>query len=204
MRAPRNKIENLLPAEALFEDDGRPNVGLATLITGHHVSVLDLSPMGAAQMGVDGYTPITAQRVAAICVFCAWDTIKTHCDAWQSHGKSVSIFSDELSDIARLGDAKSEVIQEMGDQGRSRGVLPAFATQRPGQIPQRTRESVMSFGNRACFRLEHYETAEMMSLDLGEVFSAAEMRSFPVGSCAARLRSDGIPQPAFTLHPEDL
>ena len=204
LRAPRNKIENLLPAEALFEDDGRPSVGLARLITEHHVSVLDLSPTGTAQVGTDGYTPTTAQRVAAICMFCAWDTIKTHCDSWQSHNRSVSIFSDELSDIARLGDAKSEVIQEMGDQGRSRGVLPVFATQRPGQIPQRTRESVMSFGNRACFRLEHYETAEMMSLDLGEVFTPAEMRSFPVGACAARLRSDGVPQPAFTLHPEDL
>lgn len=200
MEPPRNKMQALLPAEGLFTDKGRPSVELGTLITDHKFTVLDLSP--ATSYGE--YTDKTAKRIAAMSMFIAWDTIKRHCDNWQKHGRSVSLYSDELADIAGLGDSRSEIVQQIADQGRSRGVWPTFASQRPGQIPPRTREAVMSFGSRVFFRVEHYETAEAAATDLDDVYEISELRSFGVGSCAARLRSGGVAQPAFTLYPQDL
>lgn len=200
LEPPRNKMQALLPAAGLFEASGRRWVDLPRLITGRAFAVLDLSPTAAG----GEYTELTAKRTAAMCLFVCWDAIKRHCDNWQQQGRSVSVYSDELSDIAGLGDARGEVVQQIADQGRSRGVWPTFATQRPGQIPPSTREAVMSFGSRVFFRLEHVETAEHVAADLDGVYTVSEIRSFGVGRCAARLRCGGAAQPAFTLRPQNL
>lgn len=200
MEPPRNKMQALLPAEGLFEVGDRQWADLGSLICSNQFTVLDLSPAVAG----GEYTDSTAKRAAAMCMFVAWDTIKRHCDNWQREGRSVSLYSDELADVAGLGDSRAEIVQQISDQGRSRGVWPTFATQRPGQIPPATREAVMSFGSRVYFRTEHYDTAERAATDLDGVYAVSELRSFGVGICAARLRCGGVAQPAFTLYPRNL
>ena len=199
LEPPRNKVQALLACRGLFSGNDRPWTTLERLIGEHHVTVLDLSPIVGS-----GYTESTAARTAALMMFCVWDAIKRACDSWQAAGKSVSIYSDELCDIAGFGAPDLEVVRALADQGRSRGVLPVFATQRPGQIPPRTREAVTSFGSHAYFRLKNLAVAEEASRDLREAYSVDEVMSLAVGKCAARLCRDGIPQPAFVLAPDNL
>ena len=199
LEPPRNKVQSLLGCRGLFTGYERPWINFERLIGNHEVTVLDLSPIVGS-----GYTESTAARTAAMMMFSIWDAIKTSCDAWQSKGKSVAVYSDELCDIAGFGAPDLEVVRALADQGRSRGVLPVFATQRPNQIPPRTREAISSFGSHAYFRLKNLEVAEAASNDLRGAYTLDEVMSFGVGKCAARLSRDGVPQPAFVLCPDDL
>ena len=196
----RNKLQGLRAARGLWEAGLRPTASFADLIPGHSCVVLNLGPTEAG----GAYSEQTAQRCAAMLMYLLWDSIKVQCDSWQSQGRSIAIYSDELADIAGFGDPALEVVRALADQGRSRGVLPVFATQRPGQIPPRTQEAVMSFGSRAYFRVEHHETAKNAAADLVDAYTDSELRSLPVGQCAARLRRDGVAQTAFTLCPDNL
>ena len=199
-KAPRNKLEALLPAESLFEAGVRPFVTFDRILECFQFAVVDLSPVQVG--GV--YTERTSKIVAAMSMYVAWDTVKRRCDRWQQLGRSVVLYSDELADLAQLGDTLGdvEIVQQLADQGRSRGVWPTFATQRVGQLPRRTQDAVMSFGSRVYFRQNNIEVAQMAAADLSEVYSHDEIRSFPRGMCAASLRNQSVLQPAFALYPK--
>ena len=198
-RAPRNKVRPLITCEGLFSGYDRPYVTLGDLIGGHHMVVLDLSPKHGR-----AYTETTAQQTAALVMFCIWDAIKETCEGWQQAGKSVAIYSDEVRDVAGFGNVSLEVVRALADQGRSRGVLPVFATQRFNQIRPSTREAVTSFGSLVFFRQRDVEVAETASAYLRDAYTIDEVSALEVGRCAARLSYDGVPQPAFTLRPDDL
>ena len=200
LESSRNKLQALQAAKGLWAAGDRPEVALSTLIEDHHAVVLNFGPSGPS----GAYSEMTAQRCAAMSMFFLWDTVKRICDGWQAQGRSVAIYCDELADIAGFGNPNLEVVRAMADQGRSRGVLPTFAAQRPGQIPERTREAVMSFGTRAYFRVDEVDTAVAASADLDEMYGVEEIRNMEIYRCAARVRRDGIAQPAFTLLPRDL
>ena len=91
-----------------------------------------------------------------------------------------------------------------GRPGSEQGVLPVFATQRFNQIRPSTREAVKAFNSLVVFRQGGVEVAEEMSKELREAYSIDEISALEVGRCAARLSYDGVPQPAFTLRPDNL
>ena len=195
-----NKLQSLRAASGLWSTGVRREAVLSKLIEEHHAVVLNFGPSGPS----GAYSEMTASRAAAMSMFFLWDTIKRICDGWQAQGRSIAIYSDELADIAGHGDPSLEVVRAMADQGRSRGVLAAFAAQRPGQIPERTREAVMSFGSRAYFRVDEVETATNACSDLDDAYHVEEIRNMEQFRCAARVRRSGIAQPAFTLLPQHL
>ena len=202
VEAARNKLQQLLSMDGLFDPTGRKWTTYKQLLEHNQIVVINLGAETEQQSGNKhhSYAGTIAQRASAMVMFLLWDAVQRDCGEWQSQNKSVAIYSDELCDIAGLGHPDLEVIRELGDKGRSRGVLPVFATQRPGQIPPRTLDSIMSFGNRCYFKVELLETAVSAAQDLGHgAYDPAEIRTLPVGTCAARIRRDAIAMPAFTL-----
>ena len=196
----RNKLQALRAAKGLWIAADRPTADLATLIQGHHAIVLNLGPTD--ETGV--YTKEIAKRCAAMLMYTLWDTIKLVCDSWQDQNLSLAIYSDELADIAGFGDSSIEVIQEMADQGRSRGVLPVFATQHYSQIPDNTLEAIMGSGTRAFFGLNNADIARRAAADLFDTYTPQEVASLPVGHCAVVVSVNSQPQKSFTLHPYKL
>lgn len=200
--APTNKLNALLPARGLFDGANRYWATFDYLLAEPRAVVVNVNPPSGATS--TGYTDQTAQRVAAMVMYVLWDAIQRCCDSWQQQDRSVAIYSDELRDIAGFGGDGLDVVRAIADQGRSRGVMPVFATQRPRQLIPGTREAVMSFGTRGYFRLESQDEAGAAADDLDSAYTAGEIRSLPVGSCVLRTRRDGQAQPAFTLQPEHL
>ena len=196
----RNKLQALRAAKGLWVGTDRPTADLASLIRGHHAVVLNLGPTEA----ISAYTKETAGRCAAMLMYVLWDTIKAVCDSWQSQNRSLAIYSDELADIAGFGDSSIEVIREMADQGRSRGVLPSFATQHYSQIPHNTLEAIMGSGTRAFFALNNPDLARRAAADLFDSYTPQEVSSLPVGHCAIVVSANSQPQSSFTLHPYKL
>lgn len=206
LESPINKLQGLLGAVGVFQAAGRLYTTFDALLgdSEPRVVLLNVRPPSGGEV-MAGYTEQTAQRVAAMTMYVLWDAIKRCCDQWQQRNQSVAIYSDELRDIAGFGGAGAiDVVRALADQGRSRGVMPVFATQRPKQLSDRTREAVMSFGSRGYFRLEHHDEAVTAAADLEDTYGPNELRGLPVGHCALRTRRDGAAQPAFTLRPENL
>lgn len=196
LEAPKNKLSGQMFAKGLWDAGTRKTVTFRTILQDHHALVVNLGPVP----GGDGYTDLTARRCASMMLYMLWDEISLSCDAWQSQGRSVAVYSDELHDLVG-GGGDIEVVGAMAAQGRSRGVLPVFATQWPLQLTEEARLGVLSFGSRVYFRVDNVDVAEEAARDLLDAYPSAELRTLPVGQCAARLRRDGVAQAAFTLHP---
>ena len=204
----KNKLKDLSSASGLFEAGTRERVSFAELLDAAQPVVLNLGRTRSDDEPDSGeaalesmYTETTAQRAAAIAMFLLWHTVQEHCDNWQSMRRSVAVYSDELRDIAGFGKHGLEVVQAMADQGRSRGVLAAFATQRPDQLHPSTRTAVDSFATQAYFRLRAVEAATAASEQLYEAFTPPQISALPQGWCAVSLAAEGRTPAAFTLHP---
>jgi hypothetical protein len=75
--------------------------------------------------------------------------LQQNCSGWQSQGRYVSIFADE---IAVLATSSSEVIEWLRTQGRAYGVRPFLACQWPGQLPEKVHAAFMSFATMFWFQ----------------------------------------------------
>ena len=224
----RNKLRDLSSVAGLFDSGGgRQRVTWRELLDAAQPTVLNLgrtvavddaggvAGVSAVSVG-DGegvanrgpsdsmYTETTAQRAAAMAMFMLWHTIQEHCDDWQTHGRQIAVYSDELRDIAGFGKHGMEVVQAMADQGRSRGVLAAFGTQRPDQLHPSTRTAVDSFATQAYFRLRAVEAAQAASAQLYNTYTAEQISALPQGWCAISLAAEGVTPSAFTLNPRHI
>lgn len=206
LESPLNKLSGLLPAKGLFDAAERPWTTWDQILR-HNVPttvLIDASIRSTSESMASAYTEKTAQHAAALTMYALWDSVQRVCDGWQAANRSVAVYSDELRDIAGFGGAELEVVRALADQGRSRGVMPVFATQRPQQLTDATREAVLSFGTRGYFRLESMQEANAAAADLDHAYTHSEVRALTPGRCAIRMRRDGRTQPAFTLCPDDL
>ena len=202
----RNKLAGLRAATGLFQPthQGQPRSQIS------FERVLDTAQPLVINLGapVDDpnttYTETIGQRTAAMAMFMLWETIKRHCESWQQHNRLTSIYSDELRDISGFGDHTLEVVRALADQGRSRGVLPTFGTQRPDQLIDATRLAVNSFGTQAYFSLRATEAAEAASENLKGSYSPSEITALAKFHCAASITHTGFVPAAFTLLPDNL
>ena len=199
LEAPRNKLSGQRFATGLWDAGRRRTVTFRTVLEGHHALVLNLGPTA----GDTGYTQLTGHRCASMAMYMLWDAITLACDSWQSQGRSVALYSDELHALAGAG-GEIEVVGVIAAEGRSRGVMPVFATQWPEHLPAAARLGVTSYGTRAYFRVDNPDVADYAARDLGDAYPAEELRNLGVGQCAARVRRDEVAQSVFTLHPAAL
>lgn len=204
----RNKLKDLRPLVGLFEPAERQEITFAELLTKAQPTVLHLGRIGTEDAAAADqdivYSDGTAARAAAISMYVLWHNVQDVCDGWQAAGRGVAIYSDELRDIAGFGKHDLEVVAAMADQGRSRGVLPVFATQRPDQLAERTRVAVDSFATQAYFKLRAVEAAEVAVRQLYEAYTVEQISALPPGYCALSIAAEGRTPAAFTLHPANL
>ncbi|MDQ6948427.1 MAG: hypothetical protein M3256_19760 [Actinomycetota bacterium] len=197
----RNKLgpNTLGAAVRLFTPDTtRRTVTFRDILTHYGVAIINL---GGTQEN-SAHTDLLGQRLASMALYLLWDEIQAMCPNWKEEGKSVGVFSDELSDISGRGSGL-DVIMAMFDQGRSRGVQLALATQRLGQLPEHTKEAVLSMGTKVYLSHENLDMATAAARDItGDApgsFTYRDIREMPIMEGAARVRIGGEAQPPFTL-----
>ena len=197
--APRNKVSKLLVAESLWRNTpGRPKVSFRQMLEKKMVVVINFG-------GERSFPDELRARLGALTTYLLWQSIKQTCDNWDFHGNSVTIYADELADVAGAGgDAEADAVRLMFDGGRSRGVWPTFATQRLAQIPDSTRSAALSSNAKVYLRQENHTEAEAAVLDLvgkdSLTFVEDDIRRLPKMNGIARMHvGDDLPG-AFTLH----
>lgn len=197
--APRNKVSKLLVAESLWrKTPGRPKVTFRQMLENKMVVVINFG-------GERAFPDELRARLGAMTTYLLWQAIKQTCDNWDYQGNSVTIYADELADIAGAGgDAEADAVRLMFDGGRSRGVWPTFATQRLAQIPESTKSAALSANAKVYLRQENHTEAEAAVLDLvgrdSATFVEDDIRRLPKMNGIARIHVGNDLPGAFTLH----
>lgn len=155
--AARNKVGDLLAAESWWSPSRR-KVSWRDILDGHHAVVINTGVTGDVVMDerITGY-------MSSLLMYSLRDAVMRTCSGWQRAGRSVSIFSDELS---LLAGSSPEVIAWTHDQGRAYGVRPFFATQRPEQLSDALRTSLLDFGTFLWFAQSNPAVAAAAATDL--------------------------------------
>ncbi len=139
------------------------------------------------------------ELMSALVMFTLQQAIRRLCAGWEDEGRSVSIFSDELSLLAGTSE---KVIAWLKEQGRAFGVRPVLATQRPAQLPPKVRTVILNFGTLICFNQDSVTTAEEVSREMfgadGPI-EAAEIMHLPDYHAMVRAYVGKERQPAFTM-----
>lgn len=144
----RNKMALLVKAGSWW-DPNRPRIRWRDALDEHWAVVVNTgasSPSSSSPGRLVDETLTTT--ITSMLTYLLRAEITRTCAGWQAAGRSVSIFADELSELAG---ASPEVVTWFRDKGRSYGVVPFFATQRPGQLDRDVRDSIAGFGNVAWF-----------------------------------------------------
>ncbi|MFE6966823.1 type IV secretory system conjugative DNA transfer family protein [Agromyces sp. NPDC057679] len=191
--APRNKAAALLTAEQWW---ARPSKITWDDILEHGWAVI--VNVGSSKGGelVDKQLK---DDMSAMLMYSLYDAIQRICMDWAEQGRHVSIFSDELTEIAG---SSSEIVEWIKDKGRSYGTVPVFATQRATQLNQQVRESVLGFGTMLAYSQDAPAVVSQIVADLtadGSRWESADVANLPRYEAIVRTRVNGARQPAFTM-----
>lgn len=152
---------------------------------------------GTSAHGVPVEEAIT-RKMTALIFYTLQRAIARDCQGWEAAGRSVSIFSDELS---LLAGTSPEVILWLKDQGRSFGVRQFLATQRPEQLPPKVRSLILNFGTLVCFNQDAVATATEVASEMAGAdgpVEPAEIMHLPDYNVMVRAYAGSERQPAFT------
>ena len=199
----RNQLLSLVPAQGLWkltDRDGetgetRASVTIKDLLDASEAVVIDLSPVAT-------YNPTVSQHSAALIFYALWDAVRTHCQGWKAEGRSLAVFSDEVSYLCREQPADSrleDILMRLTCY--SHGVMPVYATQNPNLIDDRNLEVLESSGTRHCFRLCNPVLARKASESLYEAFDPRQIITLPTGQCITTMLRDGQEHRPFVLRP---
>lgn len=136
--APQNKIEALLTSPSWW-DVNRPRGSWSSIINNYATIVINTGQSTSGHIIDDNLTA----KLTSMLMYTLQRAIIANCDDWGSQGKAVTLYSDELSLLVGGGDAR--VFTWIRDQGRSFGIRPTLATQRPEQLPPQVKAAVLSF-----------------------------------------------------------
>lgn len=159
--AAANKVQQIAIAESWWTP-GRRKKSWADLITMHATVVINT---GTTTSGIDPAEDTLSEQMSGLLMYGLRHAIMRNCAGWNAMGKSISIFADELS---LLAGSSPEVITWFREQGRSFGVRPVLATQRPEQLDRSVRQSLMGFGTLIAFAQGDADVA----LDIAKNLSA--------------------------------
>jgi hypothetical protein len=105
-----------------------------------------------------------SRKLSSMLLFLLQDAIRQYANDYKKQGKFVTIFSDELSE---LSGSNSEILSWLHDEGRSYGVCPILATQRPNQLSKELKETVLDFGTKLIFKQSNFAVATELVDKLG-------------------------------------
>ncbi len=138
--APTSKVEALLSSRSWWSSK-RGRTTWRDIIRNHWAVVVNTGPARSGAM-ID---EALGTHLTAMLMYGLQRSIIANCAGWGERGdRAVTIFSDELAMLC--GGGNSDVFTWLRDQGRSFGVRPVMATQRPEQLPSAVRQAVLSFG----------------------------------------------------------
>lgn len=197
LQAPRNKVSALLAAEQWW---ARPRKVTWDMVLQNHGTVIINT--GSTRGGHLVDDQLSAQ-VSSMLMYSLYMAIRRRCTGWQAQGRSVSIYSDELS---MLAGSSPEVITFLREQGRSFGVRQTYATQYPEQLDPKVRESVMNFATLIAFQQNNPNVIrgliDNLSMD-GSVWETSDLATLPRYHAVVRTAADGASLSAFTVAVEN-
>lgn len=200
--APSNKIDALLGVDHVFKPalntvshDGTPVQHLTWdyLIRSHANVVLS---SGAAHGFVLNET--AEKTLSALALYTLREYVKGHCATWESHNKWVSVYVDEVSEVANKN---PEVFMWFREKGRSSGVRLVAATQRPETLDTQIRSSMMALPTLCVMKQDSKSSLELAQ-DLGadgSGWSVSDLVNLPYYRAIVRTDVEGRRQPAFAL-----
>lgn len=194
VEAPRNKLRQLLGMESWWTPTRR-KVTWTQILDGHRAVVINT---GSSMNGTMVEEMLSGQ-MSAVLMYSLRHAIQRTCSGWQDEGRSVSIFADELS---LLAGSSEQVVAWLKDQGRSFGVRPFLATQRPEQLPDRVRSAFMNFSTLVSYMQEDMGTANEIangvSSEEGE-WTSSDILGLNTYTAVVRAHVAKKRQPAFTV-----
>lgn len=193
--APVTKVAPLLGgAGKSWWSASRRKVGWSTVLNSHQSVIINT---GTSENG-ETVTERLGQQLSSMLMYTLKDSIARTCSGWEAQGRSVSIFSDELS---LLAGNSPEVIAWLRDQGRSFGVRPFMATQRPAQLPDQVRRAFLNFATLISFSQDEPATAQEVADNVsdGDDWTAADILHLPPYTAIVRAGFEFRRQTAFTV-----
>lgn len=193
-RAPGNKIDQLLALDHYFAP-ARKKVTWRQILEGHRAVVILTGADSAGNMMEANMSSL----MSAMLMFSLRYNIERICAGWEEQNRWVSIFADELKDLAG---ASPDIITWLRDRGRSYGVRLNFATQRPRQLDNQVREALLSFANLVAFTQSNRATAEELVADFagdGSEWSPADVLTLPPYQAIVRASVGYQRQQAFLV-----
>lgn len=184
--APRNKVDELVRLNFWFAPSRR-KVNWTQILTEHRSIIINT---GSSPTG-DKVTEDQNKVLSSLLMFTLQDAIIRHCSGWLDAGRSVSIFSDELS---LLAGSSPEVIAWFRDQGRSYGVIPVLATQRPEQLHGTLRNNLLTYETLISFTQTDVATAAEVAANVGSDFTAEDIQFIEPWHVLVRTSVDGSRQ----------
>lgn len=192
--AARNKVDDLMRVPTWWSHT-RPVLSWSQVLASHAAVVVNAGSSADGRL-VD---ETAGQVISAMLAYSLEDAIKRTCAGWQAAGRTVSIFADELSQLAR---SSTEVVEWLRNQGRSYGVRCYFATQQPEQLDERLRSVLLGFGSVLWFQQANAtvvaQAVQQLSMT-GEQWSAADLGNLEAFHAVLRARADGRLQPPVTI-----
>lgn len=191
VEAPQSKVAVLASVPSWWRVS-RPRVSFEKALESNWAVVVNTgSPLSGGVLADDAVT----DHVSAMTLYMLRRAIQQTCTGWRARGRSVTVFSDELSLLARHS---PEVVQWLRNQGRSFGVRLVFATQYPEQLLPDVRMAVMSFGTLVWFQQNARGVIDEAVADLtkdGSEWRPSDLAGLERYSAIVRATVEGRPQP---------
>lgn len=159
LEAPRSKISQLLAIGSWWEPS-RPKATWDMILEGHRSIIINTGSSPTGRILDDSQN----QQISSLLMYSMQHAIKRVCSGWQEQHRYISIFADELS---LLAGNSPEVLGWLRDQGRSFGVRPFLATQRPEQLPTLLRNNLLTYGTLISFAQSDVSTSNEIAANMG-------------------------------------
>ncbi|MGP5523352.1 type IV secretory system conjugative DNA transfer family protein [Glutamicibacter arilaitensis] len=102
-------------------------------------------------------TEMQTKLISSLLFFGMRNAVMRHCSGWYDENRNITFFSDELAMIAG---ENPEILMWFRDQGRSFGVRPVLATQRPDQVSEKLMNNLMTYLTKISFAQVDKKTAK--------------------------------------------
>lgn len=190
----QNKLEQLAGMENWFSP-ARRKVTWRDIVCAFKPTVVNFGPAITGAQVPERQTKL----MSAIAMYTLQQEIMQTCFGWEEKNQWVSIYVDELS---LLAGSSSEPIVWLKDKGRSFGVRPYFATQRPTQVGAEVRETLLSMKTLVAYKQENAEVIESIvrTLDLdGSGWQPSDISQLAQYTAVVKTSDDVARLSAFTV-----
>lgn len=194
--APQSKVAVLASVPSWWRSSERSRVGFETILVNHWAVLINTGrPLSGGQLAYETLT----ENLSGMLMWFLQRAIMQTCDGWRAQGRSVTLFSDELS---LLAGKSGEVLQWLRNQGRSVGVREVLATQFPEQLADDVRRTVMGSGTTIWFQQKAPDVVDRVVADLvkdGSSWSSADLVGLPPFTAIVKATVDQKQQPAVLV-----